>query len=207
MAQTGTGVAQFSKEIDNWLTNEVGDDLLQFRDDSLTALLNKWIEYWQKSLETAKRPGSKGVGHIASGRLYQSLGTGWVFNTLGKRVQIQLILPSYWSATDTGRKPTNSRGNGALKKALSFEQGRAGGWIAQRKLIPSGGMELFGRKLTAAQANKALSFLIARKIHKKGFEGSGWFSKDMNKFRSELEKAVEQQFGKGAKFNLQILGK
>ena len=205
MAQTTTGVAQFSKALDDWLTNDVGEGLINFeRTDSLTNFINEWADKWRESLMTAKKP--KGVGHFASGELYAELLKGWVFTTLGQRVHIQLVLPDYYKYTDDKRNPTSGSGNGALRKALAFGS-KGGGWIAQKKLVPSSGMELFGRKLTAAQANKALSFLIARKIHKKGYEGTRWFSKHLKQFETELTDLVEQQFGKGAKFNLQILGK
>lgn len=207
MAQKGTGVADFSKKINDFLTNDVGDDILNFKDDDkFTNFLNKWIEKWRTSLETAKH--GKYTGHIASGNLYQRLGDekSWTFTTLGKRVQIQFVLPDYYKFTDDKRNPTSGGGNGALRRALGF-QNEGSGWIANKRLIPSSGMELFGRKLTAAQANKALSFLIARKIHRDGYKGSGWFSKDMNKFKEELTSVIEKLFGKGASFNLKILGK
>lgn len=207
MAQTGTGVAAFGKEINDWL-NSVGDDVLVFSkdEDAIQSLINKWVGIWQTSLETAKRPNSKGVGHIASGNLYSSLAgnkklnTGWFFKSLGKTMTIELVLPDYWSATDKGRKPSSGNGSGALRKALEG----AGGWIAQRKIVPSGGMKINGRQYTSIQANKMLSFAIAKKIHEKGFEGSNWFSKDLEKFKGELAKAVEEQFGKGTQLNLKI---
>lgn len=219
MAQSGTGTANFSKAISDWLTNDVGESTLNFdKNDSFVEFINKWADIWRKSLETAKK--KKGTGHIASGELYQSLLDGWQITTLGQRINIQLVLPEYYSATDTGRKPTTSGGSGALRKALAFDTGKAGGWIAQRKLVPSSGMEIKGkyklkdgtvktytRKLTAAQANKALSFAISKKIHENGFEGTRWFSKHLKKFETELAVEVEDLFGKGAKFNLEIFGK
>ncbi len=164
MAKSGTGTANFSEEISNYLTNQVGESVLNFqKNDTLTDFINKWADIWRDSLTQNK--------HIASGELYQSLLDGWEFTTLGKRVNIKLVLPEYYGATDTGRNETSSSGNGALRKALAFDTGKAGGWIAQKKLVPSSGMEIKGkyklkngtiktytRKLTAAQANKSLSF-------------------------------------------------
>lgn len=213
MAQKGTGTANFSEEISNYLTNQVGESVLNFqKNDTLTDFINKWADIWRDSLTQNK--------HIASGELYQSLLDGWEFTTLGKRVYIKLILPKYYGATDTGRNETSSSGNGALRKALAFDTGKAGGWIAQKKLVPSSGMEIKGkyklkngtiktytRKLTAAQANKSLSFAISRKIHEEGFEGTRWFSKHLSTFEKELSVSLEEQFGKGAKFNLEIFGK
>ncbi len=202
MAQTTTGVADFGKEINDWLTNDVGESILNFQDDDkFTNFLNKWIEKWRTSLETAKH--GKYTGHIASGNLYQSLGEGWVFNKLGKRVQVQLILPKYYGATDTGRNKTDKKGNGALRKALTG----AGGWISQKKIVPSKGLSVNNKKLTSSEANEALGYLIAAKIHNNGFEGTKWFSKHLKQFDKELSKVVEEIFGKGAKFNLQILSK
>ena len=202
MAQTATGTADFDKKISDFLTNEVGESILNFdKDDKFSAFLNKWIEKWRTSLETAKH--GKYTGHIASGNLYQSIGTGWEFTTLGKRVEIKLILPKYYGATDTGRKKTEANGTGALRKALTG----AGGWISQKKIVPSKGLSVNNKKLSASEANEAIGYLIAAKIHNNGFEGTQWFSKHLKQFDEELSKVVEEQFGKGAKFNLEIFGK
>jgi len=83
------------------------------------------------------------------------------------------------------------------------------GWISQKGLVGGGGMTVkqkvklkngtikeYTRKLTAVQANKALAFLISRKIHKKGFKGTNWFSSDVDKFMDEIVKALNIKTGK-----------
>jgi hypothetical protein len=203
MAAQGTGVAEFNKKIEKFLTDEVGESILNFEtNDKFTVFLNGWIEKWRKSLETAKH--GKYTGHIASGKLYQSLGSGWEFTILGKAMKVQLILPAYYGATDTGRSPTkNKSGDGALRNALSGP----GGWISQRKIVPSKGLSINNEKLNAEESNKALAYLIAAKIHSKGFQGTKWFSKYLPQFDKELSEVVEEIFGKGVRFNLEIFGK
>lgn len=218
MAQSGTGTANFSKAIDDWLTNDVGEGVMNFQKSTFTEFINKWANTWRQSLETAKH--GKYTGHIASGNLYQSLLEGWELTILGKKVNIRLVLPDYYKYTDDKRNPTSGNGNGAVRKALSFQGGKAGGWIAQKKLVPSVGMTFKGtyklkdgtvksytRKLNAAQSNRALSFMIARKIHKKGYDGSNWFSRYLKEFETDLNDFVTKEFGSGNNINLEIFGK
>jgi len=214
MAQGRTGTANFSKAIDDFLTNEVGEGVINFQKSTFTEFINKWADTWRQSLETAKH--GKYTGHIASGNLYQSLLEGWELTILGKKVNIRLVLPDYYKYTDDKRNPTSGNGSGAVRKALTGQKG----WISFKKIVPSVGMTFKGtyklkdgtvksytRKLNAAQSNRALSFMIARKIHKKGYDGSNWFSRYLKEFETDLNDFVIKEFGSGNNINLEIFGK
>tara|TARA_R110000868_G_scaffold214141_5_gene464267 strand:+ start:1900 stop:2538 length:639 start_codon:yes stop_codon:yes gene_type:complete len=205
------GTAQINDEISKWLDESFEDALLFTRgNNAITDVINKYIEVWRNQLEKNKHIG-------ASRNIYQTLGTGWDFKILGKSASIILELPEYYSATDTGRKPTSAGGNGAVRKALVYQSSSLRGWIAAKGLVPSSGMEFkykrklangtmkeYTRKLTAKQANRALSFMISKKIHEKGFKGTNWFSSKLKDFERDITKAVDTQFG-GGDINIQII--
>lgn len=216
MAET-RGTADFTPEIDNWLAG-VGEDTLLFKkgDSPIEKVKNKYIEIFRNALENAKRP--KGKGHIGSTRkLYSELGEGWEFVQEGKSASLILRLPEYWYYTDKGRGASASGGSGAVRKALAYQSSSLRGWIAAKGLVPSSGMEFkykrkltdgtvktYTRKLDAKQSNRALSFMIAKKIHQDGYQGSGWFSDTIGNFEKDMVKAVEEQFGKDVVFNIVI---
>ena len=64
--------------------------------------------------------------------------------------------------------------------------GKSGKTIEQKRKLKNGQIKTYTIKLTAAQWNKQLAFLIARKIHKKGFKGTNWFSSELKNFESEI---------------------
>lgn len=219
MAKGTGGTADFTQEIDDWL-NEIGEDTLLFKqgDSPIEKVRDKYIVLFRKAIEEAKRP--KGKGHIGSSReLYSSLGEGWEFVKKGKSVNLILVLPDYYYYTDKGRGATASGGSipGAVRTALSYQSSSLKGWIAAKGLVPSGGMtfkytrklksgtKTYTRKLNAADSNKALSFMISKKIHEKGYKGSNWFSNLLPAFEADMTAAIEEQFGKDMGFNYEII--
>lgn len=207
----GAGTAKFNQEISKWLNDSFEDALLFSRgNNAIVDVINKYIEVWRNQLEKNK--------HIGSSRnLYQTLGTGWSVKVLNKEMSIVLELPDYYEATDKGRKPTSGGGNGAVRKALVYQSSSLRGWIAAKNLVPSSGMEFkykrklasgeiktYTRKLNAKQANRALSFMISKKIHEKGFKGTGWFSSKLKDFIRDITKGANDQFG-GGDINIQII--
>lgn len=205
------GTAKFNEEISKWLNDSFEDALLFSKNnDAITNVINEYIEIWRGQLEKNKHIG-------ASRNLYQTLGTGWKVNVLNKEMSIVLELPEYYEATDKGRKPTSGGGNGAVRKALVYQSSSLRGWIAAKNIVPSSGMEFkykrkladgtektYTRKLNSKQANRALSFMIAKKIHEKGFKGTNWFSSKLSDFQRDIIKAANDQFG-GGDINIQII--
>lgn len=211
MAKGTGGTANFTEEIASWL-NEIGEDALQFKegDSPIDQVKNKYIELWRKKLESKNHIG-------ASRELYSSLGEGWRWVKNGKSVSFILELPDYYYYTDKGRGSTSAGGNGALRKSLGYQSSSLRGWIAAKGLVPSSGMEFkytrklkngtktYTRKLNAKDANRALSFMIAKKIHKYGYKGTNWFSDLLPEFEAEMGLAVEKQFGEDVNFNIEII--
>ena len=207
------GTAQFNEEISKWLDVSFESALLfKKNNNAIVEVINKYIEIWRNQLEQKK--------HIGSSRnLYQTLGTGWDFKILGKSASIVLELPEYYIYTDDKRNPTKSPGSkpGAVRSALVYQSSSLRGWIAAKGLVKSSGMEFkykrkladgtvktYTRKLNAKEANRALSFMISKKIHEKGFKGTKWFSSKLNDFERDITKAVDEQFG-GGDINIQII--
>jgi len=178
--------------------------------DLIDVVLQKYIKKWQDNLTKNN--------HRATDNLWQSLGSdkgayGFKVEKTGQGItRIVLMLPDYYSYTDTGRQPTSKNGSGIVRKKL---QG-SNGWIANKGLIGGSGKTITGtyklkdgtiktytRKLTAAQWNKQLSFLIARKIHQKGFKGTNWFSSEITGFTAEIKTAIFELTGQVAQVAFQ----
>lgn len=193
-----------NKQIIDGLLDDFGVESSQVKisDDIIDQVLQKYIKIWQDNLAQKN--------HIASGNLFQSIGSekgkyGFKTEAKGGKIRIYLSLPDYYEYTDTGRGATEKGGTGQLRKNLMGLKG----WISQKELIGGGGMTVkqkvklkngtikeYTRKLTAVQANKALAFLISRKIHKKGFKGTKWFSSDVDNFMDEIIDTLQLQTGK-----------
>lgn len=192
------------KKVIDGLLDDFGVESSQVKisDDIIDQVLQKYIKIWQDNL--AKK------NHIGTGNLFQSLASdkgqyGFRTESKGGKIRIYLSLPEYYEYTDTGRGATEKGGTGQLRKNLMGLKG----WISQKGLIGGGGMTVkqkvklkngtikeYTRKLTAVQANKALAFLISRKIHKKGFKGTKWFSSDVDNFMDEIVEALNIKTGK-----------
>ena len=93
------------------------------------------------------------------------------------------------------------------------------GWIAHKGLVPSSGMDFkykrklkngeiktYTKHLNAKEANRALSFMISRKIHKHGYKGTGWFSSEMKSIREEVQQKVSDAIGRNINISF-IIGK
>lgn len=185
------------------LINNLGVESSQvtISQDAVDVVLQKYIKLWQSNL--AKK------NHIATGNLYQSLASadgqyGFKIETIQGITRIYLTLPDYYEYTDVGRQPTQKGGSGLVRQKL---QGLKG-WISQKGLVGGGGMTIkqkrklkdgtikeYTRKLNAVQANKALAFMISRKIHQKGFKGTNWFSSEIDNFKRDVVNAIRVDTG------------
>lgn len=175
---------------------------LKVSDNLIDAVLQKYIRIWQDNL--AKK------NHIATGNLFQSIASdkgkfGFKTEVKGGVVRIYLSLPEYYEYTDSGRNPTEKGGTGIVRKKMMGLKG----WISQKGLVGGGGMTIkqkrklkdgtikeYTRKLNAVQANKALAFMISRKIHQKGFKGTNWFSSEVDNFMNDIIDELQIQTGK-----------
>ena len=181
------------KLIDNLIDNlGVEKSDVQISTDVIDVLLQKYIKKWQDNLNKKNQR--------ASDNLYQSLGSksgeyGFKVEQEGGSIHLTLYLPDYYYWTDKGRKPTKGGGNGQVRKNLMGATGwiaykgligKSGKTIEQKRKLKNGQIKTYTIKLTAAQWNKQLAFLIARKIHKKGFKGTNWFSSELKNFESEI---------------------
>jgi len=162
-------------------------------------------------------------GHKASGNLYQSLGvdekgSGWYMKALGQKVKIVLELPKYYEALDQGRKPTKNKMGGLVQKSLVYKNDGKG-WIAHKGLVPASGLDFkfkyklkngtiktYTKHLNRTESNIRLSFMIANKIHKHGYKGTGWFSSEMKSIREEVQQKVSDAIGRNINISF-IIGK
>lgn len=97
-------------------------------------------------------------------------------------VVFQLKMNDYWSFIDGGRKPTKNGGSGKVKSNIEE-------WIKRKGINAKKVLEKYGAKpKTYDKAKSQLAFLIARKIHRKGFEGTRFYTKVINDGRLETLK-------------------
>jgi len=190
------------KKVIDGLLDEFGveSSAVKISDDIIDQVLQKYIKIWQDNL--AKK------NHIGTGNLFQSLASdkgqyGFRTEAKGGKIRIYLSLPEYYEYTDVGRGETEKGGTGQLRKNLMGLKG----WISQKGLklntlvtqkrkLKDGTIKQYTYKISKAQANKNAAFAIARKIHKKGFKGTKWFSSDVDKFMDEIIDTLQLQTGK-----------
>lgn len=99
-------------------------------------------------------------GRKASGRLLKSIKTKMKIE--GDDITIYLISVDYLKQTTDGRPPTKKDGDGIVQKKILK-------WIKDKHILPTPRKDKKGETYLPTQ--KQLAYLIARKIHKEGYEG------------------------------------
>lgn len=128
---------------------------------------------------------------IASGNLFKSI----KFNVkyFGKYWEFNLISEDYFGALDKGR-------GGAKDSNPKFYQSNIYNWVKRKGLTMQG--QLSKKKLSKIpnldKQQQSLSFLIKRKINRKGFKGYGFYTNFMKQSNwvNRFEKDLSVAFGK-----------
>ena len=164
-------------------------------EDLLTEFGKQLVIDTQKSLKSKQRDSS------LNSRLSTSIKPQTTYES-GKIV-FKLTMNDYWDAVNSGRDPTSKGGDGALRRNLIR-------WIKTRKLkveiskrkeekaktLKNKKVKKSYKKQTYDQAVENLAFVIARKIHKEGYEGNNFFDEVINdgrieKLQSEITELVK----------------
>lgn len=164
-------------------------------EDLLTEFGKQLVIDTQKSLKSKQRDSS------LNSRLSTSIKPQTTYES-GKIV-FRLTMNDYWDAVNSGRDPTSKGGDGALRRNLIR-------WIKTRKLkveiskrkeekaktLKNKKVKKSYKKQTYDQAVENLAFVIARKIHKEGYEGNNFFDEVINdgrieKLQSEITELVK----------------
>ena len=153
-------------------------------EDLLTEFGKQLVIDTQKSLKSKQRDSS------LNSRLSTSINPQTTYES-GKIV-FKLTMNDYWDAVNSGRDPTSKGGDGALRRNLIR-------WIKTRKLkveiskrkeekaktLKNKKVKKSYKKQTYETAVENLAFVIARKIHKEGYEGNNFFDEVINDGRIE----------------------
>lgn len=164
-------------------------------EDLLTEFGKQLVIDTQKSLKSKQRDSS------LNSRLSTSIKPQTTYES-GKIV-FKLTMNDYWDAVNSGRDPTSKGGDGALRRNLIR-------WIKTRKLkveiskrkeekaktLKNKKVKKSYKKQTYETAVENLAFVIARKIHKDGYEGNNFFDEVINdgrieKLQSEITELVK----------------
>jgi hypothetical protein len=116
-----------------------------------------------------------------------------------------LEMNDYWDAVNSGRSPTTNSGDGSLKRKLIR-------WVKTRKLkveiakrrevkaksLKNKKIKKAYKQETFDQAVERVAYLVARKIHKKGYEGNHFYDeviKDgrIDKLKEDIAKLVNTE--------------
>lgn len=121
-------------------------------------------------------------GTNASGTLVNSL--KYEIESKNGNYDVYIVLEDYWKYVDEGREPTKNGGNGQLLPKIKE-------WIRIKPVIPK---MRDGRIPTIDQ----LAFLITRKIHREGYEGTHFFTDTKEdlipRFEQSIQYAIEEDF-------------
>lgn len=165
---------------------------LRFIRPSTTNEVGRVIERFGRLFVEGAKRNLVQSGANATGSLSQSI--AFKVTIMGQSLRFQVFANDYWVFVDRGRGATKRGGGGKVRKALTG----AGGWIAAKGLNVVGIVKkITGRTVSTKEANKILGFLIARKIHEKGFKGNRFMSKVINeqslqRLRKDLSKALKR---------------
>ena len=145
---------------------------------------------------------AKKVG--ASGNMRQSLDYYVLKSQDFTRFKLDFGKATYATQVDKGRGPTKRGGNGKVYRSITGLQG----WISQKGIQPP--MTITYKKRTKneikvvtktfkdiAEANRSLAYLIARKIHRKGYKASHFYSEVVtDQLMSKLKQDIKDAFKK-----------
>ena len=137
--------------------------------DSVAEALALFRDEMKKQLETN--------GINASGKLDDSV-TDIVITSDGF-ISGSVQALSYWYYTNYGRGPTQRSGTGKGVVRAKVRQ-----WIDDKGIVPRDGAN--GQKVTKDE----LAFLIARKIHRQGYEGKLYIEEVINKVQPLVDAIV-----------------
>jgi hypothetical protein len=142
----------------------------RFTGDTLEDLLKEWAELKTRELEQSLLNSNSPISGRASLSLLQSL-SALPITTRGNDVIARIQANDYYQYVDGGRGPTRNKGNGGLQLAIQD-------WIASKGIQVRQSASESGQ--TVIERNKSLAYVIARKIHRRGFKGNKFFSKVIN---------------------------
>jgi len=166
-----------------------------------------------------------GHSNFASGKLQKSI--RFTVVQLPQSQTFELYMLDYWQWVDKGRKPTRSGFGGAVKGApLDWAKPSLRKnilqWMTEKGITPTIKGKAY-RRLTSVGLNvktsagdvaigsslfeaRSMATAIARKIHRYGYVGSGFFSDAMKKGEAgdvtELEKDLMVALGRAVKLNI-----
>lgn len=105
---------------------------------------------------------------MASGKLAQSIQPD--ITTIGQGGNVKILMLEYWEWLDQGRPPTRSQSKGNPPLQKSIEE-----WIRMK------GIQVRGSQEESLESRiKSLAFVIARKIHAKGYKAKPFVSPVIN---------------------------
>ena len=158
---------------------------LEIKWTRLTEVLDNFAIYFQNKLqENMMRNGSN-----ASGNLVNSFKTEVKIGE--DTYEVGIWLEDYWYYVNNGRGPTKNAGNGKLLEKIKE-------WIKVKKIVPHVGVIKNGKNKGKQYLPtiKQLAYLITRKIHKYGYEGTHFFDNAkadaVAYFQQSIELAIKE---------------
>jgi hypothetical protein len=106
------------------------------------------------------------------------------FKEVGDAIEFQLIMADYWVYVNKGRGsgPVSEEGKRKIEN-----------WIRVKGIDPRKG----NKKLNYQSAVKSMAFAVARKISRKGFQGTGFYTSVIKDGRiEELKLLLKEEFKK-----------
>jgi hypothetical protein len=145
--------------------------------------LKEVLERYAIALRNEYKQNLKNNDRVASGNL---------FNTVKYEVKdkngtytVSLKLQDYWKWIESGRPPTTGGGNGDLRAAILK-------WIEVKPVLPR------ADKNGKLPTNPQLAYLISRKIHREGYEGTQDLRKAQDtvwdRFIFEIYEAIDKDW-------------
>jgi hypothetical protein len=167
---------------------------MEFKGENLTKALKK---FGQKTIQDAGRNLINGKKGYDTGKLFKSIDYD-VAVTLNA-FSLKFNYEDYGEQIDKGRGKSNTSQGGVVYQNILE-------WVKRKKLRPRNSRGQFEAWKNKTQQQRAIAYLVARKINRFGYEGNGFFTrafqKNYKKIPKEIKRAYALDFDKFIKFTL-----
>jgi len=169
--------------------------------DALNSLKSMYVDELGKSLAGGSTSSGRGQGqgHTASGKLGNSLKANKQakVKVFGHIYKMQITMEDYGDTLDKGRGATKGGGTGELKESI-FE------WLKQPNVLA----RLKGAdKQLSDYERRGLAYVIARKIHRDGYEGKHWIKPALDTVQPRIVPMIEAAIVDGMELTFEDIKK
>lgn len=156
--------------------------MTKFKGENLQKALKK---FGKKTIQRAATLLINGKRGYDTGKLMKSLDYDLAVTANAFALKFDYL--NYGEYIDKGRGPTRKGGNGSVQKDLLA-------WVQRKGLRPRNSKGQYVAWKNKIQQQRSMAFLIARKIHRFGYKGTGFFTNAFKENYKKLPKEIKKAY-------------